>query len=73
MKLVYENDRPTVRAPKKMRSAFQQAPDADRVAFNRFYSIGAVGAWQMQADIQKHQEEQQQKRRDAVMDWLNTL
>lgn len=73
MKLVFENDRPTVRAPKKMRSGFPHSPDPDRQSFDRFYSIGTVGAWQMQADIQKHQEEQQQKRRDAVMEWLDTL
>lgn len=68
MKLVWENDRATVQAPKKLRSAFQPAPSDDRASFNRFYSIGKVGAWQMQADIKVHQEQEQQKKRDAVMD-----
>ena len=45
--------------------------ETDRGSFNRFYSIGKVGAWQMQADIKKHQEEQQQKKRDAVMDLIS--
>ena len=45
MKLVWENDRATVQAPKKLRSAFQPSPNADRASFNRFYSIGKVGAW----------------------------
>jgi hypothetical protein len=71
MKLVWENDRATVQAPKKLRSAFQQAPSADRATFNRYYSIGKFGAWHMQADIAAYQAEQKQKKFSAVMDLLD--
>tara|TARA_E500000318_G_scaffold111623_1_gene130935 strand:- start:2188 stop:2415 length:228 start_codon:yes stop_codon:yes gene_type:complete len=68
MKLVWENGGATVQAPKKLRSAWPNAPEENRGNFNRIYSIGTVGAWQIQADIKEHQEQQQQKKRDAVMD-----
>ena len=71
MKVVWDNGSATVQAPKNLRSAWPNAPETDRGSFNRFYSIGKVGAWQMQADIKKHQEEQQQKKRDAVMDLIS--
>ena len=71
MKLVWENERATVQAPKKLRSAFPHSLDPDRSSFNRHYHIGALGAWQIQADIQAEQEKQQQKKRDAVMDLIN--
>jgi len=71
MKLVWENGGAAIEAPKKCRSGFQNAPSADRASFNRFYSIGTVGAWQMQADIKAHQEQEEQKKRDAVMALLD--
>ena len=73
MKLVWENERATVQAPKKLRSAFPHAPDPDRSSFNRHYHIGAMGAWQIQADIQAEQEKQQQKKRVGVMEWLSSI
>jgi len=71
MKLVWENGEATIEAPKNCRSGFQNALNSDRADFNRFHHIGRFGAWQMQADIQAHMEQQQQKKRDAVMDLIN--
>lgn len=71
MKLVWDNGSATVEAPKKCRSGFQNAPSADRVDFNRFHHIGRFGAWQMQAAIQSHLDEQKQGKRDAVMDLID--
>ena len=71
MKLVWDNGGRTVEAPKKCRSAFQNAPNADRANFDRIHHIGRFGAWQIQADIQAHLEQEQQKKFDAVMDLIN--
>ena len=71
MKLVWENGGAAIEAPKKCRSGFQNAPNSDRADFNRIHHIGRVGAWQMQADIQAHMEQQQQKKFGAVMDLID--
>ena len=73
MKLVWENGGATVQAPKKLRSAWPNSPDTDRGNFNRIYSIGTVGAWQMQADIQKHQEVKHEENRQNLLSLLKDL
>jgi len=73
MKLVWENGSATVQAPKKLRSAFQRSPDADRANFGRSYHIGTVGAWQIQADIEAYQESKRQDKIRGFMDWLDTV
>lgn len=75
MKLVFENDRPTV-AAKGMTSrgtCESVSPNLERQQFVQTYSICRLGAFEMQRQAEEAMAIRQQKRRDAVMDWLDTL
>ena len=73
MKLVWENERATVQAPKALRSAWPNSPDIDRGNFMAMYPVCRVGAIEMQRQAQEYAEQKAQKKRDAVMSWLDTI
>tara|TARA_R110000823_G_scaffold311497_1_gene437199 strand:+ start:1820 stop:2047 length:228 start_codon:yes stop_codon:yes gene_type:complete len=73
MKLVWENERATVQAPKALRSAWPNSPNNDRDSFVSMYPIARLGAMEMQRLAQKSEQEKAQKKRDNVMAWLDGL
>lgn len=74
MKLVWENERATVQAPKKLRSAWPDSPDANRQRELKHTHIYNVGVFKVPEDIRAWCEQERVNR--SVSDfaaWLETL
>jgi len=75
MKMVWDNDRPTVTA-KGMRSRGTLegiAPDTQRKHEERLFPVLRMGAWEMQKQAQQAREEHLQRKYKDIMDWLDTI
>lgn len=75
MKMVWDNDRPTVTANGlKSRGTLESvAPDTQRKHEERLYPVLRMGALEMQRQAQVALEQHKQRKYSEVLDWLNNL
>lgn len=75
MKVVWDNERPTVKAKglTSRGTCQSMSPDLDRQRFVQTYPVCKLGAFEMQRQAAEAVAIRNQKKRDDIMAWLDTL